>query len=247
MAQPIGAGDANERPAWTKQQCRIRRRCLDRLRYWQGNGYQVLWATLTSAPGSPNGPGVLRASFQELLRSMSRRFGFRPEYCCVETREGHGVLHILLAARRGGRGRRKRSFFIPQDWLSSEWLRIHGAWHVNIKRVRVSNGDRRRLSGYLVAQYCGDQSGLVRFSQSRGELSFEKARVWLRRLIRNHPSVTGLASVLLQVGGMEHGGRLYWELQQEVFRDTWSLVLEHGGATVFETVIRVVDRGLRKA
>ena len=142
---------------WTRKQRGIRQAVIDRLRYWQGNGHVVRWVTLTSSPASG---GRLRADFQALKKRIEHRFGYQFEYACVDTREGHGVLHMLWALRGD-------SFFVPFRWLQETWKELHGAWHVNIKDVGRGDSDARRLSRYIVAQYCGGQVGLVRFSQSR--------------------------------------------------------------------------------
>ena len=84
------------RPLWVKKQWMTRQAVIDRLRYWQGNGYQCLWVTLTSAPNSPD--KRLRGDFQVLRKRIERVLGFsRVEYVCVDTREGHGVLHMIWA------------------------------------------------------------------------------------------------------------------------------------------------------
>lgn len=81
-------------PTWNKQQWKIRRDILDRLRCWQAQGYQCLWVTLTSSPDSEG--EVIRRRFQVLRKRLWRQLGFHPiEYVCVDTREGHGVLHMI--------------------------------------------------------------------------------------------------------------------------------------------------------
>ena len=84
------------RKRWTRKQWLTRRTVLDRLNYWQAHKYQCLWVTLTSSPSSPN--DKLRKDFQALRKRMSRQLGYEDiQYVCVDTREGHGVLHIILA------------------------------------------------------------------------------------------------------------------------------------------------------
>lgn len=84
------------RKPWSRKQWLTRRTVLDRLNYWQANGYQCLWVTLTSSPSSP--ADQLRKDFQTLRKRMSRQLGFDGvQYVCVDTREGHGVLHMILA------------------------------------------------------------------------------------------------------------------------------------------------------
>jgi hypothetical protein len=82
---------------------------------------------------------------------------------------------------------RGRSFYLPFDWLQAAWNDIHGAVHVNVKRIGGSSKDARRLSRYIVSQYCGDQNGLVRLSQSKPEKPLAKMREALRQLARAMP------------------------------------------------------------
>lgn len=95
----IGCGNVPPRTArkpWSRKQWLTRRAVLDRLNYWMAHGYQCLWVTLTSSPASPT--DKLRKDFQTLRKRMARQLGYeRVEYVCVDTREGHGVLHIILA------------------------------------------------------------------------------------------------------------------------------------------------------
>ena len=53
----LDKGDGNVpgntwRSSWNRKQWMTRRAVIDRLRYWQANGYQCLWVTLTSSPWS---------------------------------------------------------------------------------------------------------------------------------------------------------------------------------------------------
>lgn len=87
---------AQPRKPWTRQQWLIRRAVLDRLNYWQANGYQCLWLTLTSSRTSS--ADQLRKHFQTLRKRIGRQFGYEGiQYVCVDTREGHGVLHMIVA------------------------------------------------------------------------------------------------------------------------------------------------------
>ena len=84
------------RPVWSRKQWVTRRTVLDRLNYWQANGYQCLWVTLTSSPSSP--VDQLRKDFQTLRKRMARQLGYESvQYVCVDTLEGFGVLHTILA------------------------------------------------------------------------------------------------------------------------------------------------------
>lgn len=95
----IGCGNVPQqagRKPWSRKQWVTRRTVLDRLNYWMANGYQCLWVTLTSSPSSP--VAQLRKDFQALRKRMARQLGYEGvQYVCVDTREGHGVLHMILA------------------------------------------------------------------------------------------------------------------------------------------------------
>jgi hypothetical protein len=181
----LDKGDRNlpmgDRPAWSKKQWVTRRAVMDRLRLWQSTGHQCLWVTLTSAPHSPD--KRLRADFQALRKRIVREFGFRDlQYICVDTREGHGVLHMIWAWRDPN-PRKRSSFYIPFEWLQDAWSSLQGAFHVNVKRIGGADRDARRLSRYIVAQYCGDQNALVRLSQSRMDYPLARMRAALLRTV----------------------------------------------------------------
>lgn len=173
------------RPAWSKKQWMTRRAVLDRLRFWQSNEFQCLWVTLTSSPSSPD--KRLRRDFQILRKRIHREFGYDGiQYICVDTREGHGVLHMIWAWYDSTQ-KKHGTFYIPFDWLQKQWQEIHGAFHVNVKRIGGIDRDARRLSRYIVAQYCGDQYGLVRLSQSRLEIPLSRMRQALLSTLKRMP------------------------------------------------------------
>lgn len=175
----------NWRPSWNRNQWKIRRAILDRLRYWQMNEYDCLWVTLTSAPTSS--AVQLRKHFQVLRKRMARELDFkRIEYVCVDTREGHGVLHMIWACKVPPEHWRIH-FYVEFKWLQDAWKEIHGAFHVNIKRIGGMDKDARRLSRYLVAQYCGGQNALVRLSQSKSDFPLSRARAALLKAISGLP------------------------------------------------------------
>jgi hypothetical protein len=187
----LDKGDGNvpdnsgTRSSWNRKQWSTRRAVIDRLRLWQSSGYQCLWVTLTSSPTSSE--KRLRANFQTLRKRLDRHRGFPGvEYICVDTREGHGVLHMIWAWKDPNPAKRA-SFYIPFDWLQAAWRDIHGAFHVNVKRIGGRDRDARRLSRYIVAQYCGDQNALVRVSQSRMEFPLSRMRTRLLSVIKGLP------------------------------------------------------------
>lgn len=207
------------RKSWSRKQWLTRRAVIDRLRYWQANGYQCLWVTLTSSPSSPT--MRLRRDFQALRKRVGRDLGYQDfEYVCVDTREGHGVLHMIWAWRDPN-PRKRVSFYVPFKWLQEQWQGLHGAFHVNVKRIGGADRDARRLSRYIVAQYCGDQNALVRLSQSRMEVSLSKMRDGLLRALRGLPeryvdAGSYRQGLPLDAFGIEFGRR-FWA----VFRGAW--------------------------
>lgn len=208
-----------QRPPWSKKQWNIRRIVLDRLRFWLLRRYQCLWVTLTSAPDSPK--DRLRKDFQTLRKRAMRYFGYDPiQYVCVDTIEGHGVLHMIWAWRDPD-PKKKASFFIPFEWLQEQWKDIHGAFHVNVKRIRPGNASAKRLSRYIVAQYCGGQSGLVRVSQSRQEHSFPKMRKALLHELRRMPERYEEAHRLLSGLPTEEFGKQFRGMHWATFRAAW--------------------------
>ncbi len=218
---------------WSRQQKRVRRTCLDRLRYWQSHGYEVLWVTLTS--GVPVGEiererahKKLRLDFAELRKRISRKWGYQPfEYVCIETAEGNGVLHMLWALEAS-----KGQFYVPYAWLKDQWEAIHGAWSVWVARVSNGESSRRRLSRYIVTQYCGGQDALVRLSQSRLGFSFGKCRKALLSSIKACTDRYLYYGRIRDVYGERFGrlcGQWYW---LEV-RNAWNELIEFGVCEFF--------------
>lgn len=231
-------------PSWIKKQWLTRRVVLDRLRYWQTNGYQCVWATLTSSPSSP--AKRLRGNFQALRKRIDRDLGFSGlEYVCVDTREGHGVLHMIWAWKDSN-PRMKASFYVPFEWLQGQWNRIHGAFHVNVKRIGGADEDARRLSRYIVAQYCGDQNALVRLSQSRMAVPFAKMRQQLLRSLRGSAE------------RYEHGHKLMAQVPREEltrvfngwfwaeFRQSWDSLVRVRSCTAYGVQFVWWDGALRR-
>jgi hypothetical protein len=143
------------------------------------------------------------------------------EYVCVDTLEGHGVLHMIWAWKDPN-PRKRASFYVPFDWLQEQWNGIHGAFHVNVKRIGSADKDARRLSRYIVAQYCGDQDGLVRLSQSRMEVSLSRMREALLRQLRALPERYIHARALINEGqSSQDFGRLFNGWFWAVFRHAW--------------------------
>src|SRR5258707_766707 len=102
---------------WTKRQFVMRRTLMDRLSLWAAAGWSVQWVNLTSSPVSEG--RRLMAHFLALRRMMATRLGVAVEHAGVRTSEGHGVLHVLMAAKvvRG----KAWSTVCNQKWLSATW------------------------------------------------------------------------------------------------------------------------------
>jgi len=156
--------DNHKRSWWTRQQKRAYQRSMSLLLFWMTHGYQILWITLTSS--STSDPAKLTDHFSTLKKRIERTFGFEDmEHFKISTYEGFGVLHLYLAYKPKP-GKRAKKFFIPYEWLNENWLDIHGAWDVFIKKVRNGNRSRKDLSCYGVSHYCADHTLLRRVSWS---------------------------------------------------------------------------------
>lgn len=188
------------------------------------NGYQCIWATLTSSPSSP--VSQLRKDFQALRKRMARQLGFEGiQYVCVDTREGHGVLHMIWAWQCPDHSH--KSFFIEFAWLQANWQGIHGAFMVNVKRIGGSSRDAKRLSRYIVSQYCGDQDGLVRLSQSKPDRPMSKMREALRKTLKAMPERHEYASTISHLPPDEFAVQLKKTLWQ-AFKRAWDALVRGG-------------------
>jgi len=186
---------------------RDRRRRSD-LQHWiqdfiawkQREGFSVWWCTLTSSPQST--VGRLRQDWQVFRKRLGRKLGCvgRLGYVMVDTTEGHGVLHFIMAvplASLGGGG-----WLASYDELRGWWQEIHGAWNLDFQRIGGSVVDSRKLSCYIVAQYMKGQSALVRVSSSAEARWLRPARRRWVRLCLAHWMRSGA------VWGVDSDGRL---------------------------------------
>lgn len=162
-----------------RQRARIYQRLSTQLYWWRGHGYQVLEMTLTTAPGGD--ANQLAAHFAELRVRMGKEHGYHGvEFFEVQTREGNGVIHALLAWKPG---EAPRPFYVPQAWLSRTWQEIHGAPIVIVKdhfrfRPHVKDAAHAAAS-YLASQYLRGQQAIVRFSWSwRRTFKCSIVRLW---------------------------------------------------------------------
>ena len=224
------------RPKWTKQQWRVRGSCRDFLLLAERNGSLPFFLTLTSSlPGSGE---LLRRHFQAFRKRLSRKLGLEPRqisYRGVDTEEGRGVLHLLVAVPPGyGRSGR---FLVSVEWIRRVWQDLHGARQFRIVPVRAGKASSRRLSRYIVSQYVGGQDALVRMSGSlMSGASSRERREFLRvvmgdarRYSQGFPcSDEGVAAM-----------RRHWWF---TFRVGWESLISTGMAWVFgHWVVRTLD------
>lgn len=128
----------------------------------RGRGCQLLWLNLTTVRGDTFHGDRLTPDFAELRRRIERKYGYELAYFKVETTEGGGVLHVVLAIES------HTPVWIGQRWLSKQWQEIHGAHRVWISRIGHKSKDARGVSKYLVSQYMagGQGSAFKRYSYS---------------------------------------------------------------------------------
>ena len=127
-------------------------------------------ADLTTARGGD--AKKLRRHLFSLKRAIKRTFGVQFTYYAIETAEGNGVLHMIWAFDQA------QYVYIPQEWLSDRWERIHGAPVVFIRRMKVTKEDVKRVARYLTLQYLAGQSKYIRSSWSWWDLSVPLERGW---------------------------------------------------------------------
>jgi len=249
----LDRGDGNvprddTRPSWTRKQWSTRRAVMDRLRLWQSTGYQCLWVTLTSAPTSTD--KRLRANFQTLKKRIERQLHFPDvKYICVDTREGYGVLHMVWAWKDPN-PTKVASFYIPFDWLQAAWRDIHGAFHVNLKRIGTRDRDARRLSRYIVAQYCGGQNALVRVSQSRMSYPLPRMRAQLLAMLKGLPERYEEGGRLMKLGPAEHDieafSQAFNQALWRTFKQTWERLVRTRSCQAYGVTFVWTDGELRR-
>jgi hypothetical protein len=176
---------------WSRKQMRGYQRLNSWITEAWGRGLELKRVDLTSSPSSEK--EKIRVHFQELKRRAQRRFKVEIEYFVIETDEGFGVLHMVWGTAR--------PCYIPQRWLSAEWLEIHGAHRVWIKPLGKGKGDLKRVSRYLVSQYLAGQCKYERMSWSWWKSKVAIVKCWsaLKRFIRDRVSFRGKDGVLLDV------------------------------------------------
>jgi len=156
--------------SWNRRQRRTFQRLMSWCTYMTAQGFQVVRADLTTAAGGS--AADLTKDFKKLRRRVERKFvGYRLHFFKVQTCEGNGVLHMVWAIKWD------RAIWISQAWLKEEWLRIHGASIVYIKRMGKGKFHIKRVGRYLAVQYLSRQDAMVRVSWSwwRDGLAIGKA------------------------------------------------------------------------
>jgi hypothetical protein len=141
---------------WGKKHRRQYQRLMTLLYRWESMGLSIVRLDLTTSIGGD--PKLMTKHYETLRRRIERKIGKRVHYWWVQTQEGNGVLHTLMAA--------EGSLYIEQEWLSEQWEEIHGAIIVYIKRYKKGAYSRKRVSKYLVSQYLAGQLGNVRMGWS---------------------------------------------------------------------------------
>jgi hypothetical protein len=209
---------------------------------WQRAGMALYFVTLTSARDG-GGSGSIVEHWQALRKRLARHLDVDPceiQYRGVRTTEGFGVLHLVVAVSPRITGHRWR--LVDFENLQAWWREIHGAWHVNIKRISSGGGAARRVSRYVVSQYLVRQGGelvdaLVRTFGSRLELRLPELRRQFRSLIwwRRWDTVAGLRDSMTP-GDMR---RAWWR----AWRSAWSDLLERGSVSLWGGSVVLVQMG----
>jgi hypothetical protein len=136
---------------------------------YESTGLSIVRLDLTTAVGGD--PKLMTKHYEILRRRIEKKIGKPVHYFWMQTREGNGVLHTLLAA--------EGSLYIDHEWLSKEWEAIHGAKIVYICRFKKGFRSRRNVSRYLVSQYFAGQLGNVRMGWSwKRTFNFPISKAW---------------------------------------------------------------------
>lgn len=237
----IGESRPNGRISWTRKHFRTRAACRDFLLHCDRRGFPSFFLTLTSSVSSDR--DCLRSNFQALRKRLARKLDLEPGeilYCGVDTSEGHGVLHLLVAVPPG-RGRSSR-FLVSVEWIRAAWEELHGARQFRIVPIRRGPKSARCLARYIVAQYVGGQDALIRLSRSRvGGCSARLRSAFLRHVMTDPRRYShwvhrcGLAAA--PVAAATRTGEAWILLMREAwwqtFHSGWQSLVTSGMASVF--------------
>ena len=176
---PVAENSDKPKRPWTKKHRKAKRLLGDLLLYWQRQNLQRHFLTLTSAPESSG--ALLRKHFQNLRYRSEKHCGWERnsiKYRCVDTEEGHGVLHGILALPIA-----PNAFWMDYGLLGKWWQDLHGARQIRTIKIGSGYEHAGKLSHYIVRQYVGDQDLTVRTSGSRLPMNFTKFRKDVRALV----------------------------------------------------------------
>jgi hypothetical protein len=154
----------------SRQRARLFHRLVTGMYYHKKEEFRFL--TVTSSPDSPD----IRKSWNNFVKQVRNNFG-KFEYVAIFTDEGYGVIHVVFVGT-----------YIPFEWIQERWKKIHGAFHVNIQKIRPYSNKRHRkgmwwtyrakshdkvyfppgLASYVLNQYLADQNAIRSINWSRG-------------------------------------------------------------------------------
>jgi hypothetical protein len=238
---PIGGTCGNGRINWTRKHFRTRAACRDFLLHCDRRGLPSFFLTLTSSASSDR--DCLRSNFQALRKRLARKLDLESGeilYCGVDTSEGHGVLHLLVAVPPG-RGRSAR-FLVSVEWIRAAWEELHGARQFRIVPIRRGPKSARCLARYIVAQYVGGQDALIRLSRSRVAGCSARLRHAFVRLVMTDPRRYSQWVHRCGLAAGDHAAAraagdgwimLMREAWWQTFRVGWESLVTSGMASVF--------------
>jgi hypothetical protein len=142
---------------------------------------------------------------------------------------------------------KRASFYVPFEWLQAAWRDIHGAFHVNVKRIGGKDRDARRLSRYIVAQYCGDQNALVRVSQSRMEFPLSRMRARLLSVLKGLPERYEFGHQIQEGLTQEQFTSMFSASLWMTFRHAWVDLVRSRSCEAFGVKLVWWDGDLRRA
>ena len=173
------ADDLKPKRKWSKKHSSCKRTVQYLLLHWMRQKRQCHFTTLTGSPSS--NPKQLRYHWQLLRRRIETYLDWPRgsiHYRCVDTEEGHGVLHIVLSLPIP-----PKAFWIDYSIIRGWWLELHDAVQFRTDEIGIGQDHAARLSTYIVSQYVGNQDLSIRTSGTRLPLNFTAISTHVRRLI----------------------------------------------------------------
>jgi hypothetical protein len=138
----------------SKAEKRRYQRLISGLTVGAAHNERMRFMTLTTAKGVKRDINksfdVLKKRIQRAIYKKDGFNGFKfSRYFKLKTAEGNGVLHIVYRGR-----------YIPQEWLSKAWAKIHkGSYIVDIRELHWRKGTKK-LTNYLIVNYLQSQKTL---------------------------------------------------------------------------------------